>query len=219
LVVRAMSVSIRKAGEEDSPFIAWVELAAARSHLPRGFFDVSLDTPEDQTLAIIGKICDSEVLSFAHWSGFLVAEIDGIPAAGLSGYDPAERDTETFVTAVQDGLARSGWEAAEIEAAFERLTPFVTCSMETPPDCWVVEWVATRAEFRGRGLVRSLLEAILEEGRRRGFGQAQISLLLENHPAQRAYESAGFKVEEEKRHPLFEETFGSPGMLRMMRAL
>lgn len=214
-----MSRAIRKATEADSPFIAWVELAAARSHLTRGFFDVALATPEGQTLGIIEKICDSETVSFSHWSGFLVAEVDGAPAAGLSGYDPAERGTETFITAVQDGLARSDWATTEIEGAFERLMPFTTCSMETPPDCWVVEWVATRAEFRGRGLVRSLLEEILEEGRRRGFGQAQISLLLENHPAQRVYESAGFKVEEEKRHPLFEETFGSPGMLRMLRPL
>ena len=214
-----MSRAIRKATEADSPFIAWVELAAARSHLTRGFFDVSLATPEGQTLGIIEKICVSEVISFSHWSGFLVAEVDGTPAAGLSGYDPAERGTETFITAVQDGLARSGWADPEIEQAFERLMPFTTCSMETPPDCWVVEWVATRAEFRGRGLVHSLLEEILEEGRRRGFGQAQISLLLENHAAQRAYESAGFKAEEEKRHPLFEETFGSPGMLRMLRPL
>ena len=35
---------------------------------------------------------------------------------------------------------------------------------ETPEDRWVIEWVATAPEFRGRGLVRLLSELLAAAG-------------------------------------------------------
>ncbi len=214
-----MSSEIRPAEEKDADFIAWVELTAARSHVPVGFFDLAFPGEEDPRLALIERICTTKTLSMCHWSGFLVAEIDGQPAAGLSGYEPTKRGTDTFAAAMHEGLGAIGWSAEDVDGIFGRMTPFLKCAPESPDDAWIVEWVATKAEFRGRGLIRSLLEEILDEGRRKGYRRAQISLLIDNHPAQRAYESAGFKVEDEKRHPEFEMSFGSPGIRRMLRDL
>lgn len=214
-----MSTRIRPAEQKDAGLIAWVQLAAARSHVPVGFLDLMFPGDEDARLEMIERVVDADTISMSHWSGFLVAECDGVPGAALSGYEPTKRGTDTFAAAVNEACAAAGWTSEDVGEAFGRMTPFLTCAPESPDDAWIVEWVATKPDFRGRGLVRMLLDGILEEGRRRGYKRSQISLLIDNHPAQRAYESAGFAVVDEKRHPEFEMTFGSPGVRRMMRDL
>jgi len=51
------------------------------------------------------------------------------------------------------------------------------------------------------------------------FGGAQVSFYIGNTPAQRAYEKAGFKYHDEKRHPDFEAEIGCPGMVRLLREI
>jgi hypothetical protein len=75
------------------------------------------------------------------------------------------------------------------------------------------------ARVPAQGAVRALLRDVLAIGCRRGHPSAQISILLGNEPARRAYEQVGFMADREKRHPDFAATVGVPGMLRMVRAL
>lgn len=213
-----MEPTIRPATRDDAPFIAWVQQEASRSHLPFGFWDLAFPGPDGHRLRLIERVCAAEARSFCHWSGFLVAEVGGEPAAALSAYDEAPVATgERFMGALGEGTALEGWDGTRLPAMFERLAPFLTCAPEQPDDRWIVEWVATRPEHRGKGLVRALLHAILDVGRRRGHAKAQIGVLIGNTPAQRAYEGAGFVVTDEKRHPAFEATFGSPGIRRLLR--
>ena len=88
-----------------------------------------------------------------------------------------------------------------------------------PDGLWIVEWVATRPEFRGRALIRRLLREILDLGREEGFQKAQIGYLLGNTRAKSAYEGVGFEWVEEHCHPAFEEDYGTPGIARMQRDL
>ena len=69
------------------------------------------------------------------------------------------------------------------------------------------------------GWCTRLLERALEIGRSRGHRRAQISCLIGNLPAQRAYEKAGFAVVEERRDAEFERLLGAPGFSRMTQAL
>lgn len=95
----------------------------------------------------------------------------------------------------------------------------IACFPDMPPGTWIVENVGTREDSRRHGLVRALLERALAEGRRNGHGRAQISCLIGNDPAQRAYERAGFEVVEERRDGGFEKLIGAPGFSRMTRSL
>ena len=88
-----------------------------------------------------------------------------------------------------------------------------------PPGSWIIENVGTRADMRRRGLVHGLLERALETGRSRGHRRAQISCLIGNLPAQRAYEKVGFAVVEERADAEFERLLGAPGFSRMTRTL
>src|SRR5262249_27440141 len=116
-------------------------------------------------------------------------------------------------------FALLGWSEARTAAVGPMLEPYVACFPDMPAATWIVENVGTREDARRRGLVRALLEHALEEGRARGLGRAQISCLIGNDAAQRAYERAGFEVVEERRTGEFEKLIGAPGFSRMTRTL
>lgn len=211
------SPTIRGARRDDVAFIAWVILAASRSHLPRGAWDLSLDGSEADTLAFLERMVVQEPETFCHHSRFLIAEVDGRRAAGLSGYDPAQvADVEHAMARI---LTELGWTREDMEASNRRFAPFLTCVPEQAPGTWIVEWVATRPEFRRRGLVDTLLVEVLADGRRRGYERAQIGVLVGNTPAEAAYLKAGFRIDADRRHPDFEAAMGCPGIKQLRRAL
>lgn len=212
-----MAIHIRAAKESDIPFIAWVQQEAARSHLPRGFRDLAFPGADEDRLRIIGRISAAAARSFCHWSGFLIADIDGAPAAGLSGYaQPSLAAGSLLADAMREAFDEERWTPEQREAMAMRVAPFMTCIPDTPEEAWVVEWVATRPEHRGRGLIRDLLQAIIARGRERGHDLLQVGVLIGNTPAQRACEAAGFRVADEKCHPDFEALLGCPGLRRLV---
>lgn len=54
--------------------------------------------------------------------------------------------------------------------------------------------LAVAGPFRGKGIGRRLLEALLEEGRRRGAEYAVLDVRASNEAAVRLYESMGFRT-------------------------
>ena len=63
------------------------------------------------------------------------------------------------------------------------------------------------------------MQAALSRGRERGLERAQISFMIGNSVAQHTYDQLGFDIEGERRDARFQETFGSPGMVTMVRKL
>jgi ribosomal protein S18 acetylase RimI-like enzyme len=210
-------VTIRPARADDAPFLAWVMLAASRSHLRRGAWDLTFDGSDEVCLGHLRTMLLAEPPTFCHHQGFAVAEVDGRPAAALAGYDPG-RVAEPGA-AVNDALRRAGWSEAQVAASDARFAPFLTCVPDQRPGVWVVEWVATRPEHRRRGLVDALLGEMLAAGRRQGYRHAQISVLIGNTAAEHAYAKAGFMLERDRRHPAFEAAMGCPGIAQLGRAL
>ncbi len=108
-----------------------------------------------------------------------------------------------------------GWGEEELPDVLSRLEVVTPCLPDTPEDRWIVVWVATAPEFRGRGIVNGLLLESLERGRERGYEKAQIGYLLGNVRAMRAYERVGFKTVYERTDPDFEAAIGTPGIANM----
>jgi len=212
-----MDVTIRDATASDVPFLAWVMLTAARSHRPLSFWDYAFPGPEGPRLQYLEAMAVAEPPSFAHFGGFLIAEHDGRPVGGLSGYDAATKGMETFLGALTGILMAHEWSIEHQQLLSVRVAPVTLCMPESPPGVWVVEWVATVPKARGRGVANALLREILARGRKAGYTKSQISYLIGNTPAQTAYERVGFTTVDEKRHPDFEAAFGSPGIARMVR--
>lgn len=217
--IEQLNFAIRPARPDDASFLAWVMLTAGRSHLERGIWDVIIGRPESECLTFIEHLTLTAEPHMLHHSVFIVADVDGRPAAALSGYDPTTLGEETIAPHWLTVMEEMGLKEEDMTSGQEGVVAYLTCHPEPYPGAWILESVATVPEYRGRGLIGALLDEILEEGRRRGFGLAQIFFQIGNTSAQHAYEKAGFRYLDEKRHPDFEAVFGSPGTIRMLQEL
>ncbi len=213
-----MNPIIRAAAPQDVDFIAWIMLTAGRSHVTKGGWELLIEGEERCTEFLRG-LAGARARSYCHHSVFTLAEVDGSPAGGLCAYDAGRFGMQTLVDAVREVFASMGLDQRERERAAERMAPFLLCAPIEPQGVWILESVAMLPRHRRRGLTRRLLEHKLEQGRQRGFRHAQISILIGNEPAQRAYEAVGFRVAEQKRHPDFEAALGAPGVARMTISL
>jgi len=214
-----IDVKIVEARLEHVPFIAWVMLAAARSHLPVGMWDLFRGGTEEETLRFLEALATTGESHWAHYSLFLVAEVGGRPASALAGYLDAENGTHTLIPAVQQANAAVGRSDDDLAAGWIRAASIANVSPEHEPSNWIVEHVATAAEFRRQGLVNRLLAAVLERGRTRGATVADVGVLIGNHRAQRAYEKAGFRVVGELFDPEFEAAYQCPGVRGLRQAI
>jgi ribosomal protein S18 acetylase RimI-like enzyme len=185
-MVTTAGLRIVEAEAKHAPFVAWVILTAFRSHMEKGFWDVFRPGTDEELLRYLEALTTSKA---QHWTSlplFIVAEVDGEPAAALSGYF----DEEHGGARLRDGMAEADAAtrtSADPEAMARALT-VLSVSPDHVPGAWIVEDVATRPEFRRRGLVDALLEEIMERGRKRGATVSDIGVHRERRRAERVRE-------------------------------
>ncbi|RZN08967.1 GNAT family N-acetyltransferase [Bradyrhizobium genosp. SA-3] len=211
-------MTIRSARPEDADFIVQTILSAQRGYRPRGWFDVALGWPEAQCRDFIARIAVARAVSMWHVSQFLVAEVDGKPAAALCAL-PAAGTGPAAWRAIEEVAVATGLAAPELEAIRQRGVYTRACWVQGGEGDWMIEYIATDPGYRGLGLVQALIAHALDKGRAAGFGRATISFLIGNEPAERAYAKAGFVFAEEKRDPTFEAIIGAPGFRMFARAI
>lgn len=212
-------IEIVEARPEHTSFIAWVMMAAARSHMKRGIWEIIAGDDEARTLRMLQAVTSTPEVHFGHHSLFLVSEVDGQPAAGLMGYFDEEYGTSTIGPHLPAGFAAAGITEAELAERMPQALTMMNLGQAHEPGAWIVEHVATHPDFRRQGHVDRLLQAILQRGRERGAAVADIGVFIGNDRAQKAYEKAGFRVVDEKRDAAFEAVYGCPGMYALTRPL
>ena len=180
-------------------------------------WDLVLDHDEAYCLRFLEHLAASSAPHWAHFSTFLVAEVDAVPAAALGGYFDEALGMPALAKALPEVNAAVGRSQADDAAGFARAGSIVQVAPEHEPGVWIVEHVATRPEYRRRGLIDQLLSEILERGRQLGARKADIGVLIGNDPAQRAYQKNGFAITGEKRHPEFEAVYHCPGIRALSR--
>lgn len=210
-------LQIVEAQPKHAPFIAWVILTAFRSHLEKGFWDFMRPGTDEEILRYLEALTTSRAPHWTHLPLFIVAEVDGEPAAALSGYFDEEHGGMKLREGMAEADAKTG-PAPDPEAIGRALT-ILNVAPEHVPGAWIVESVATRPGFRRRGLVDTLMQEIMERGRKRGATVSDIGVFIGNDSAQRAYEKAGYEVVDEKRHPEFEAVYKTPGVRTLRRSL
>ncbi|PDT89610.1 GNAT family N-acetyltransferase [Bradyrhizobium sp. Y36] len=211
-------MTIRSARPEDAEFIAQTIQSSQRGYRSRGWFDVALGWPDAQCRDFIARIAVAQAVSMWHVSQFLVAEVEGEPAAALCAL-PAAGTGPAAWRAIEEVAIATGLAATELEAIRQRGAYTRACWVQGGEGDWMIEHVATDPVHRGRGLVQALIAHALEKGRAAGFGRTTISFLIGNEPAERAYAKAGFVLAEEKRDPAFEAIIGAPGFRMFARTI
>ena len=210
--------TIRPARLEDAGFIARTILAAQRGPVPRGWFDIALNWPEPQCLGFVERIARARTPSWWHTSQFIIAEVDGSPAAALCAL-PAAGTGVAARSAIAEVAGETGLSASELSEIFRRGAYAANCWVQGGAGDWLIEHVAAQSSYRGRGLVQALIGHAFAAGRAAGFERASISFLIGNEAAERCYAKAGFVFAEEKRDPQFEALTGAPGFRRFERAI
>jgi ribosomal protein S18 acetylase RimI-like enzyme len=210
--------TIRPARTEDADFIVRTILAAQRGPHPRGWFDIALARPESEVFAFVRQLALARCRSWWHVSQFLIAEVEGSPAAALCAL-PSAGTIATARAALEEAAQAIGLNAAELAAMYRRGAYSGNCWVQGGHDDWLIEHVASQPSYRGGGLVQALIGRALDAGRAAGYKRASISFLIGNEPAERCYAKAGFSFAEEKRDSAFEALTGAPGFRRFERRI
>ena len=208
---------IRAAEKRDAPFLGWACVAAARSHLLRGWFDIVLRRDETFVNEYATALTLAAARSWWHWSLFRVAEIDGVTASAMCGFG----DESVYYKsgeAMAEASSKMGVPKTE-HARYWQRGAFIVSTATSESNAWTIENVATRPENRGAGVTLALVENELDVARAAGFKRAQVSFFIGNRPAERLYAKAGFAFAEEKRAADFEAAMGTPGTIRLARDL
>ena len=210
--------AIRPARNADAGFIARNILTSQRGPLPRGWFDIALGWDEPQCLDFVERIATAQASSWWHVSQFIIAEVEGKPAASLCAL-PASGTRAAVRAAIEEVATAIGLSATDLKAIFRRGAYGANCWVQGGEGEWLIEHVATVPAYRGGGLVQALISHALAAGKAAGFERASISFVIGNEAAERCYAKAGFAFAEEKRDPSFEALTGSPGFRRFTRAI
>jgi len=82
-------VTVRTAEARDATFLSWLILTAGRAHVKKGIWEVILGMPEEQCLQFLRLLSTTVIPHFFHYSCYLVADVEGVPKAGLGATIPA----------------------------------------------------------------------------------------------------------------------------------
>ena len=207
-------VRLREATADDVPFLAWVMLAASRSHLTVGIWEYLFRLDEEQALEFLARVAVTGEPHVFHHSLFRIAEVDGEPAAGMCTYDPDTQGFGVALPAIGAALTAMGLDPFDQETS-RRNGVFMGGMV---PDHHgpegrriVVENVATKADHRGKGFCDALLRDVLHRARTDGYRSAQIGVFIGNEPARRAYLKAGFEFAADARSADWDAEIGCPG--------
>jgi GNAT superfamily N-acetyltransferase len=208
---------IRQGRSDDAGFIAHTILLAQRGPRPLGWFDIALAQDEPQVLDFIARLAVAKPRSWYHVSQFLIAEVEGEPAAALCAM-PSRETRDTMRSALEEVAFASGI-GGDLAEIFARGNYARGCWIQGGEADWLIEHVASRPSARGRGLVQALIAQALSAGRAAGFSNASITFLIGNDAAERCYAKAGFTFAEEKRDSAFEAITGAAGFRRFARTI
>ena len=179
----------RRATREDSRQLAEFIYLADLAHYDSSGYEFSIGGTRPHLLEELAKLAAAPAASQFHYSHFDVAEAsDGELAAAVAAFDKTTAG-EHALTA----LEQSGWSASRMQALATRLAPLSGIFPEEVRLTWTIEHVATLPEFRGQGLIRTLLERALARGAELGFRQAAVDVFKGNDRALGIYQSAGFR--------------------------
>jgi ribosomal protein S18 acetylase RimI-like enzyme len=212
-----MATIIRPATPADGDFLGWASVIASRSQLKRGWFEIVLQRDDPFCFEFAKCLTLAKAVSWWHWSLFLVADVDGVAVSALCGFGDDSVYAASMAAMTEAG-DRMGIPRTE-QAQFWPRGRFIVSPATSEDDAWTIENVATRPDYRGRGLVEKLLAADLERAREARFKRAQVSFFMGNDPAERAYAKSGFTFAEQKTAPDFEAALGSPGIKRFARSI
>jgi ribosomal protein S18 acetylase RimI-like enzyme len=194
-----MSTTIRVAVEKDKAFLIHAIMEAEKSGSNMLSYCAIFSIPEKTVAEMLSNILDEGIDGQELYiPNFLIAEMDGTPAATCSAW--IEQENGMASKMIKSNLLMYFLERDVLLNAQSRLTVLNELSIDRTPAAMQIECVYTDPRFRGRGLTRQLIDEHIRLKQASGIllHEAEIQLLKNNESAIKAYEKAGFKIAVEK---------------------
>jgi ribosomal protein S18 acetylase RimI-like enzyme len=189
-----MSLVIRKAQDTDKDFLinAIIETEKSGSEMISycAIFSISESDLRKLLADILDEAVEGQELCI---SNFLIAEVDGEPAATISAW--IEKESGVASSILKSNILMYFLGADVIRAAMPALTLMNEVSFNREEGALQIECVYTLEKYRGMGLAGSIIEEHIRISQEAGsdLEKVQVILLENNAAARRAYEKAGFR--------------------------
>jgi predicted GNAT family acetyltransferase len=201
---------IRTAKVDDVSFIAWAILESSRAGKKQGVFDLIFSPAEDIS-KMLETLIVHEIKTICHYSNFLIAEIDGEPVGALCGYDGYRLSWDKMSEALSSMGCKGNYK--------ERIASYLLCEPEIEKNTIILDFMVTKDEYRGLGVVKELVKKVLLNARLKGFRKAQTGIEIGSIETQLAYEKMGFTAKEQKKSDYYLKDFGRAGITRYVMDL
>jgi ribosomal protein S18 acetylase RimI-like enzyme len=191
---------IRPATAADISFLATIQYEASLPPSNFSFWDYPIMGLGIDSLQFIETVMRLNAGTWGSIEQFLVMEHGGQPVAAAAGIEPDEAFARgpvriSEIKRVGEALRWSSEVTETYRQRYEEQWPDPQGNfLLLPQASWIIESVAVIPEMRGKGLVKPLMHALFDEGKRRGHEYVGITVANGNERAQKAYEHMGFQM-------------------------
>ena len=169
--MRTSKVTIRQAEKQDAEVIAQVVAMAI------GDEQALHDYCGKEYHAVLTEVVLADKTQYS-WHNALIAEVDGVAAGAIVGYDGA------LLGSLREGTF-------EVVRKYTDSTPSIPD--ETEAGEFYLDSVATLPSFRGQGIGRALIKALCDKAFALGHQHVGLIVDVDNPRAERLYTSLGFE--------------------------
>jgi len=201
-----MSIKIRKATQDDAPFLAQMILQSSRAEKKVSIFDLVFDAKSDkEVLDKIKQLTSTSIKNYCHFSNFLIAEIDARNVGTLCSYEPRIATKESFI----DSLIEIGSDSKLDE--YQEL--LLQCDFKQNNRTLIFDFMEEVDGFIDVGILKSLMTKSLLTARLKGYTIAQSIVEIGSLEAMLFYKKLGFVEKKQKECELYREKFGRNGLV------
>jgi len=203
---QVMAITIRKATENDSEFLAQMILQSSKAEKVECIFNLIFKSNSDAfVLEKLAKLTLAKTKSQCHYSNFLIAELDGKCVGSLCTYEPRIATRQSFV----DALLEVGC-SADVS---ERLEVLYNCDFELNNRTLMFDYMEELEGFADVGVLKALMQKSLLTARLKGYRIAQTIVEIGSLEMLLFYRKLGFTKVKERECELYKEKFGRAGLV------
>lgn len=189
-------ISIRKAGASDCHFLASIILLAEDTGYEITAYTKMFNRSNDELLPIFEKMINNNTKGHPlTYSSYLIAQENETPAAAIAIYREGEFGDSNHLTT---GALMTAFDRKTMMTAFGFLKKNVELGITKGVGTMQIDCVGTLPEFRGKGMLRQLIQEAERTASQSNISELQIQVWKKNEGAVNAYKKLGFSVADEK---------------------
>lgn len=189
-------VSIKEGSKADCAFLAKIILLAEESGFEITSYSNMFEKTNEELLPIFEKIINNDTKGHPlTYSSFLIANESGKSCGAIAVYVEGEYGDSNHLTT---GALMTNFGRKEMQSAFAFLRKHSELSIPKKSGTLQVDCVATLPEFRGKGMLKSLIAEAERRANALNINEVQIQVWKNNLGAIAAYEKLGYKITEIK---------------------